>query len=105
MKPHTLIWALVLIITVTLVAIVGLNAVVEGDTQPILLIVVGLITPIVTTILNLIKSDKTLDVSKSTDKKVDSLLNGGLTSRIEGLEVRMGHIESSLVEILAKVSK
>ncbi len=116
MKPNTLVWALVLIVSVTLIAIVGLNVAVEGDTQPILLIMVGLITPIVTTILNLIKSQKTLDVSESTDKKVDSLLNGGLQSRIDHIETSISEhqrrtdkrflkVESSLEEILEKVSK
>ena len=116
MKTNTLIWALVLIIVVTLIAIVGLNAVVEGDSMPMLVLIVGLITPAVTAILNLLKSQKTLEVSESTDKKVDSLLNGGLQSRIDHVEEaiieyqkktdrRFVTVEKALDEILEKVSK
>jgi hypothetical protein len=115
-KSQSPIWALVLIVAMTLLFILGLTVTVEGDTQPIIIIIMGLMTPIVTTILNLTKSQKTLEVSEATDKKLDDMLDRDVPSRIDHIEEairahqtktdsRFRTVELALEEILAKVSK
>ena len=115
MKPNTLIWALVLIVAMTLLFIVGLTVTIEGDAQPVIIIIMGLMTPIVTNILNLIKSQKTLEVSESTDQKVDTLVSSGIQDRLahidevlayqKNTERRFLRLEAALEDILEKVSK
>jgi hypothetical protein len=119
MRQHPLLLALLLIATIAMLGFVGITLSANGDAQPALLIFVGLMAPIATTITMMVKQDKTLFVSEQTDKKVDQLLNGSLQTRLDTMdttiglrgeaihriEQRVGNMETALIEINAKLSR
>jgi hypothetical protein len=111
-KPQTLLLSSIVICAVIAMAFVGISAYVDGDPQPVLLLFIGTVTPVVTAILTLLKSQKTLDATTSvqvkadqTEKKVDQLLNGSLQGRITRVESRLNNLETVALEILEKLSK
>jgi hypothetical protein len=113
-KPQTLLLSTVVICAVIAMAFIGISAYVDGDPQPVLLLFIGTVTPVVTAILTLLKSQKTLEATTSntekieaqstkvaqTKRKVDVLLN----HRITRVEERLDNLETVALEILEKVS-
>jgi hypothetical protein len=93
----------VIVCAIVMMAFVGISAYTEGDAQPVLLLFLGVVTPIVTQLVSMTKNQRTLDVSQATDQKVDQLLNGSLVGKVDRLEQRMQNVETSLVQILAKL--
>jgi 4-hydroxybenzoate polyprenyltransferase len=104
-KPQTLLLSCIVICAVIAMAFIGITAQIDGDPQPVLLLFIATVTPVVTAILTLLKSQKTLDASAVTEKKVDQLLNGSLQGRITNVESRLNNIETVALEILEKISK
>jgi hypothetical protein len=105
-----------------MMAFVAIPAFVVGDPMPVLQLFLTAATPILTAIAVLNKSQvvekaatestEARKVSESTDQKVDQLLNGSLQGKVARLEQtalvnasRIGHIEGSVVEILAVVRR
>jgi uncharacterized membrane protein len=113
-KPQTLLLSTIVICAVIAMAFIGISATVSGDPQPVLLLFIGTVTPVVTAILTLLKSQKTLDATTSnsekidaqatkvdqTKRKVDALLN----DRVTRVEARLNNLETVALEILEKVS-
>jgi hypothetical protein len=104
-KPQTLLLSCIVICAVIAMAFIGITAQIDGDPQPVLLLFIATVTPVVTAILTLLKSQKTLDASNVTEKKVDQLLNGSLQDRVIRVESRLNNIETVALEILEKLSK
>lgn len=104
MKLPQLLLSLVIICVVTALTFVGVSAYTEGDAQPTLLLFVGVISGVITPIVSLVRSQKSLDVGRDTNRKVDEILNGSVQGKISALEQRMSNVEKSLIEILAKLS-
>jgi 4-hydroxybenzoate polyprenyltransferase len=104
-KPQTLLLSSLVICAVIAMAFIGITAQIDGDPQPVLLLFIGTVTPVVTAILTLLKSQKTLEASDKTEKKVDQLLNGSLHDRVIRVEARLNNLETVALEILEKLSK
>lgn len=102
---QTGLWALVLVVVVTALTLIALNTLITDGarSQNLTLTFMALITLVVNGILNHVKTQKTLDVSESTDKKVDEL--AGTVNRLTALEDRVGGMESTLTLIAAKILK
>ena len=102
---QTGLWALVLIVVVAALTLIALNTLITDGarSQNLTLTFMALITLVVNGILNHVKTQKTLDVSESTDKKVNELSE--TPQRITALEDRVTGMESTLTKIAAKLLK
>lgn len=74
MKSTPLLATLVLLCAITALALVGITATTDGDATPVLLPLIGLMSPTILGVMGLLKQQLTLDVSKNTDAKVDALV-------------------------------
>ena len=105
--PQTGLWALVLVVVVAALTLIALNTLITDGarSQNLTLTFMALITLVVNGILNHVKTQKTLDVSESTDKKVDELLTRGVPQRVENMELRLVHVEARIEEIATGMTK
>lgn len=72
MTSRTHVWAVVALAAMGVAGIVALEAFASGDSEPLLLVLVGFLAPTVAALLNQAKLEK-----------IDGRLNGALDTRIE----------------------
>ena len=82
------------ICAITALAFIGISAYSDQESSTLQLFV-GVMSPVVATLLLGLKQDKTTATVESTDKKVND--------RFDGLEERVEQIERSLMRILSKL--
>jgi uncharacterized protein YoxC len=102
-NPQSLLVSIVLIAAIAVMGFVGVLIASEGDPQPTLLLLVGLMTPMTVQIVGMLKQQKNDTVTTDTNVKVDQLLNGALQGRIDTLEVGMADLKQSVDRIATKV--
>lgn len=119
MKSQSFLFAAIAL-AILAMAFVGITATADGDPMPALQLLITGATPVLTAVAVLMRQntiEKTLQISDSTDQKVDKLLNGSMQGKLSGMErdvsilqktalsnsSRIGNIETSLVEILSEV--
>jgi hypothetical protein len=102
-KPQPLLISMVLIAAIAVMGFVGVLIASEGDPQPTLLLLVGLMTPMTIQIVSMLKQQKNDETTADTNVKVDQLLNGALQGRIDTLEVGMSDLKQSVDRIATKV--
>lgn len=95
--------SMVLIAAIAVMGFVGVLAASDGDPQPTLLLLVGLMTPMTVQIVSMLKQQRNDELTTDTNTKVDKLLNGALQGRIDTLEVGMADLKMSVDRIAAKV--
>ena len=109
---QTGLWALVLVVVVAALTLIALNTLITDGarSQNLTLTFMALITLVVNGILNHVKTQKTLDVSESTDKKVDALAEtpdrvSALEGEVNGIKNDVRDIQTTLSLIAAKILK
>ena len=94
---------MILISVIAVMGFVGVLLASEGDPQPTLLLLVGLMTPMTVQVVTMLKQQKNDVVTSDTNLKVDKLLNGALQGRIDTLEIGMADLKTSVDRIAVKV--
>lgn len=113
---QTGLWAegveLVLVVVVAALTLIALNTLITDGarSQNLTLTFMALITLVVNGILNHVKTQKTLDVSESTDKKVDALAEtpdrvSALEGEVNGIKNDVRDVQTTLSLIAAKILK
>jgi uncharacterized protein YoxC len=100
---QSLLNSIVLIAAIAVMGFVGVLIASEGDPQPTLLLLVGLMTHMTVSIVGILNQQKNDTLTTDTNVKVDKLLNGALQDRIGTLEVGMSDLKQSVDRIAAKV--
>ena len=79
MRSNATVWATVALASMGVIGIVALEAFADGDSQPLLLVLVGFLAPTVAALLN---TQKQGEANAKLDR-IDGRLNGELDGRIE----------------------
>lgn len=81
----SLVWAITILGVAGVMGMIGIEATSSGDTEKLLIILVGFLAPTVASLVSAIKSDATEKGLKS----VNNQLNGGLDTRMEAAMERV----------------
>ena len=77
-RTHATIWATVVLAVAGVAGIVALEALSDGDSQPLMLVLIGFLAPTVAALVNTQKTSE----ANATLQKIDGRLNGELDARI-----------------------